>query len=81
MNKMLILLAVFLVFGALIIKDQPSDGKPFLWRVVYWVGDVFANVKDLTGHAINDYQWLPGSNKTEGAAPSGPEAGSALENG
>ena len=65
MNKMWIILGVFLLFGALIIKEQTSDKASFAIGIGSWIGNLFGNVKDLSGHAVRDYQWLPEHNTTQ----------------
>ncbi|MEK6960146.1 MAG: hypothetical protein AABX47_03165 [Nanoarchaeota archaeon] len=64
MNKIWIVVIVFLVFGALTIREQTSDSKSFALRFVDWVSGLFTNLKDLTGHAVSDYRWLPEKNST-----------------
>jgi len=64
MNKLWLIVVVFLIFGALTIREQTSDSKSFALRFVDWISDIFSNVKDLTGHAVGDYQWLPEKNAT-----------------
>lgn len=64
MNKIWIVVVVFLVFGALTIREQTSDSRSFALRFIDWISGLFSNVKDLTGHAVGDYKWLPEKNAT-----------------
>ncbi len=69
MGKLWIALAVFLIIGGLIIKEQTSDAKGFVTRFGNWMSELFHNTKDISGHAIKDYQWLPDQNASQPPKP------------
>lgn len=62
MKKVTIFVVAFLLFGALIIYEGSPDNKSFLRGFGSWVKGLFGNVRDVTGHAVNDYSWLPENN-------------------
>ena len=64
MNKAIIAVTLFLVFGGLLVYQQTSEPKIFATRYFGWIGHLFGNVKDVTGHAVEDYTWLPEKNRT-----------------
>lgn len=64
MNKAWIALAIFFIVGGFMIYQQTSEPKGFALRYLGWIGTLFGNVKDVTGHAVQDYTWLPGRNST-----------------
>lgn len=60
MNKLVLVVLVFLIFGAVMIKyDAELNGGDFQLNLWAWLKQLFYNVKGLTGYAVDNYEWLP----------------------
>ncbi|MBI4448728.1 hypothetical protein HY641_01730 [Candidatus Woesearchaeota archaeon] len=63
MNKIILVIAVFLIMGGLMIKyDVDKNGGEFSARYFGWVKRLGGNVQSVTSHVVTDYTWLPALN-------------------
>jgi len=65
MKNMIILILVFLVIGAFIIKTQSGlslgtkeDRREFAVQFGHWAERIFSNAKEVTAHAVK-LDWVP----------------------
>lgn len=66
MNKILVVLALFLLLGAVMIKcsldtdfSKADERRTFLGAFVDWIGQLFSNLKATVGYAVKDLDWFP----------------------
>jgi hypothetical protein len=74
-NLLIILIIIFLVIGAYMIKTaydinfkDPQDTKNFVVRFGRWLVQVGKNVVDTTGYVVKQ-TWLPAVNETNQTNP------------
>ncbi|MCB9362636.1 hypothetical protein H6504_04325 [Candidatus Woesearchaeota archaeon] len=71
MSKLFWIVVAFLVFGAYTIKtaydfdfEEKDDQKNFIVKFFKWVGQLFGNLKEVTG-LVTHQEWLPETNETK----------------